>query len=166
MDTRGVDITRPGDDQQCCRGNEEGRIPLSQGPGVWSQYPVRRRMARIGFWYVDIAGKSEEEVLACWKEVKGERVLRGRGYYRGRVWALVLVGEGRLLLRFAGGEPWSESLRRFFGIASGSCCCCCCGSGRGSSQQRMTSLARAYTGMGERAGVLQRSGWKSCSSWR
>lgn len=55
----------------------KGSVPLSQGPGEWSQCPVRRRMTKIGSWYVEVAGKSEEEMLARWKEVEGERVLRG-----------------------------------------------------------------------------------------
>lgn len=54
-----------------------GCVPLDGGPDIWSECPIRRRMAELGAWYVDVAGKSVPDMLARWEEVKGEDFLRG-----------------------------------------------------------------------------------------
>jgi hypothetical protein len=55
----------------------EGCIPLDHKPSAWAHCPIRRRMAKIGSWYVDVAGKDAEEMLARWSEVEKEQILRG-----------------------------------------------------------------------------------------
>jgi len=32
----------------------EGCVPLIEGPGVWSKCLIRRRMAQVGAWYLDV----------------------------------------------------------------------------------------------------------------
>jgi hypothetical protein len=54
-----------------------GCVPLDHGLNAWAQCPIRRRMAKIGSWYVDVAGKDVEEMLLRWNEVEREQVLRG-----------------------------------------------------------------------------------------
>jgi len=53
----------------------EGCVPLSEGPGDWSRCPLRRRMAQVGAWYVDVAGQSEAAMRSRWAEVEAEGVL-------------------------------------------------------------------------------------------
>lgn len=53
----------------------EGCVPLIEGSRGWSKCPIRRRMAEVGAWYVDVAGRSEAEMLSRWGEVEQEHVL-------------------------------------------------------------------------------------------
>jgi hypothetical protein len=60
----------------------EGCVPLSAGPDAWSQCGLRRKMAEVGSWYVDVAGRDEREMASRWGEVRGEEMLGG--LYMGR----------------------------------------------------------------------------------